>query len=71
MVFPKRICYVCIVGLLQTDTFGQTTGTTSWSVKTSPVFTAPTGAAKVTVKLIADKGTGKAYFDAVELRSVP
>jgi len=56
-------------GTIRTDTFGATTGTTSWTIKTSPVYTAPATAAKLQVRLVTSPGTGTAYFDGVRVEA--
>ncbi|MBI3996910.1 MAG: S8 family serine peptidase [Candidatus Omnitrophica bacterium] len=55
--------------ILQSDTFGQTRGTTNWQMRSSGSLTAPADATQVRVSLMTDPGRGSAYFDAVTLRA--
>lgn len=55
--------------VLRVDTIGNAVGTTGWSTA-SAVLTAPAGAEKMRVQLIAEKGSGVVYFDDVVLTSL-
>lgn len=55
-------------GVIRTDTFGFTGGTSAWAVKKSALLKAPAEAAKADVTLIAPQGSGAVYFDAVSFK---
>ena len=56
---------------LRIDTFGYTSGTTDWVLRSSAPLTAPLRATQLKLELLTENGGGSVYFDHVRVNTVP